>query len=116
MRAIAAACGPCLFQGMERSYAVYIMANRRNGTIYTGVTNDLIRRVHEHREGLFDGFTKQHGCKHLVWFDVTDDIEAAIAHEKRLKKWLRPWKDEMIERDNPEWRDLWWEISGQQPG
>ena len=95
---------------MERTYAVYIMANRHNGTIYTGVTNDLVRRVHEHREGLFDGFTKQHGCKNLVWFELADDIEAAITHEKRLKKWLRPWKDEMIEKTNPEWRDLWWDI------
>ena len=95
---------------MERSYAVYIMANRRHGTIYTGVTNDLIRRVQEHREGQFDGFTKQNGCTHLVWFDTTDDIEADIAHEKRIKKWRRSWRDALIEKTNPHWRDLWWDI------
>jgi putative endonuclease len=99
---------------MLRSYYVYIVANRKRGTIYTGVTNDLVRRVYEHREGLVDGFTKTHDCKHLVWFATHEDIQAAIAHEKRLKKWLRPWKDDLIEQANPEWRDLWWEIIGPQ--
>lgn len=101
---------PCLCGGMGRSYFVYIVTNRRHGALYAGVTNDLLRRVHEHREGLVDGFSKTHGCKHLVWFAVHEDIEAAIRHEKRLKKWLRPWKDALIEETNPDWRDLWWEI------
>jgi putative endonuclease len=100
---------------MERTYAVYIVANRRRGTIYVGVTNDLVRRTYEHREGLYDSFTRKHGCRHLVWFDSTADISVAIAHEKRIKKWLRPWKDQLIEAANPDWRDLWWDIIGSQP-
>jgi putative endonuclease len=100
---------------MEREYYVYIVANRKHGAIYTGVTNDLVRRVHEHREGVVDGFTREHGCKHLVWFETHTDIDAAIQREKRIKKWLRTWKDELIEATNPDWRDLWWEIIGPQP-
>jgi putative endonuclease len=100
---------------MDRNYFVYIVANRRRGTIYVGVTNDLVRRVHEHREGIYDSFTRKHGCKHLVWFDLTGDVNAAIAHEKRVKKWLRPWKDALIEKQNPDWRDLWWDIIGPRP-
>ena len=95
-------------------YFVYIMANRKRGALYTGVTNDLIRRVSEHREGLIPGFTKTHGCKTLVWFEVHDDVEAAITREKLVKKWLRPWKDRLIEEQNRDWRDLWWEIIGPQ--
>ncbi len=93
-------------------YFVYMMANRKHGTLYTGVTNDLLRRTHEHREGLVRGFTKKHGCNMLVWFEPYDAIEFAIAHEKRLKKWHRAWKERMIEERNPDWRDLWWQISG----
>ena len=100
---------------MGRSYFVYIVTNRRHGTVYTGVTNDLVRRTYEHREGVFDGFTRKWGCKRLVWFEPHDDIEQAILREKRIKKWLRPYKDELIEKSNPEWRDLWWEIIGPQP-
>ncbi|KQT44295.1 hypothetical protein ASG47_17220 [Devosia sp. Leaf420] len=95
-------------------YFVYIMANRKRGALYTGVTNDLIRRVSEHREGLVPGFTKTHGCKVLVWFEVHEDIEVAITREKLIKKWRRDWKEELIEAQNPEWRDLWWEIIGPQ--
>jgi putative endonuclease len=95
-------------------YFVYIMANRKHGTLYTGVTNDLLRRTSEHREGLVPGFTKTHGCKTLVWFEPHDDIEFAITREKRIKKWPRPWKDRLIEEQNPDWRDLWWEIIGPQ--
>jgi len=96
-------------------YFVYIMANRKRGTLYTGMTNDLVRRVKEHREALVPGFTKTHGCKALVWFEPQDDIEFAIIREKRIKKWLRPWKDRLIEERNPDWRDLWWDISAQGP-
>ena len=99
---------------MERSYYVYLVNNRKHGALYTGVTNDLIRRTHEHREGLVEGFSKRHGCKRLVWFETHTSIEAAITREKQLKKWLRSWKDALIERGNPEWRDLWWEIIGPQ--
>ena len=88
------------------SYYVYILAGRSKGTIYVGVTNDLVRRAYEHREGLVDGFTRTHGVKTLVYFEVHDDIEQAIAREKRLKRWRRAWKIQLIGRDNPDWRDL----------
>lgn len=76
------------------------------------MTNDLIRRIYEHREGLVPGFTKKHDCKMLVWFEAHDAIEFAIGHEKRLKKWQRAWKERLIEERNPDWRDLWWAICG----
>jgi putative endonuclease len=94
-------------------YFVYMMTNRKHGALYTGVTNDLVRRTYEHREGLVPGFTKTHGCKILVWYQPFGDIDLAILREKRLKKWLRPWKDQLIEEQNPDWRDLWWDITGQ---
>ncbi|WP_267911593.1 GIY-YIG nuclease family protein [Devosia rhizoryzae] len=94
-------------------YFVYIMVNRKNGTDYTGVTNDLVRRTYEHREGLAPGFTKTNGCKRLVWYETHDDISEAILREKRIKRWLRSWKVALIEERNPDWNDLWWEITGQ---
>ncbi len=95
---------------MGHTYFVYIITNRKHGVAYTGVTNDLVRRTYEHREGLVKGFTQAQGCKRLVWFEVHENIEAAILREKRIKKWLRAWKDELIEKQNPDWRDLWWDI------
>jgi putative endonuclease len=92
------------------AYYVYIMASRRNGTLYIGVTNDLVRRVYEHREGLGDGFTKRHGVKTLVYFEIFEEIEQAIQREKTMKRWIRAWKLNQIERDNPTWRDLWEDI------
>ncbi len=92
------------------AYYVYIMASQRNGTLYIGVTNDLVRRVYEHREGLADGFTKRHGAKSLVYFEVFDGVEQAIQREKTMKRWQRSWKLNQIERDNPTWRDLWEDI------
>ena len=92
------------------SYYVYIMASRRNGTLYIGVTNDLVRRVYKHREGVVDGFTKRHGVKMLVYFEALDGIEQAIQREKTMKRWTRAWKLNQIERANPQWRDLWEEI------
>ena len=89
------------------SYFVYILASQRNGTLYVGVTNNLVRRVHEHREKLADGCTAQYGVSKLVWFDQTDSIDAAIAHEKRLKRWRREWKLALIEKNNPQWFDLY---------
>lgn len=86
---------------------VYIMTNRPNGTLYIGVTNDLVRRVYEHREGLADGFTKRYGLKRLVYFEQHDDIEGAIRREKALKRWMRAWKVNAIVRTNPNWDDLW---------
>ena len=85
---------------------VYILASKRNGTLYTGVTSDLIQRIHQHREGTFDGFTRQHNVKMLVWFEQHSTMEHAIVREKRIKKWLRRWKMELVERDNLGWRDL----------
>ena len=86
---------------------VYILASRRQGTLYVGVTSDLIRRVYMHREGLVEGFTKQHGVKTLVWFDGTDSIVSAIEREKQIKNWKRAWKIALIEKENPTWRDLY---------
>jgi putative endonuclease len=92
---------------MERTYYVYILASRRNGTLYVGVTNDLSRRVYEHREGLIPGFTTTYGVKRLVWYDVFPTVDEAIAHEKRLKRWRRSWKLALIEAMNPDWADLY---------
>jgi putative endonuclease len=95
---------------LTRSYVVYLLASRPRGTLYVGVTNDLIKRVAEHRSGLMEGFTKKYGVKRLVWFEQTESIEAAIAREKQIKKWNRAWKIELIEKSNPGWRDLYPEI------
>ncbi len=87
-------------------YYVYIMASKRNGTLYIGVTNDIVRRVYEHKHGLNEGFTKRYSIKNLVYYETTNDIHEAILREKRLKKWNRAWKIELIEKQNPEWNDL----------
>lgn len=92
---------------MSRSYFVYILASERNGTLYIGVTNDLVRCVCEHKAGQIEGFTKKHDVKRLVWFGETSDINAAIEHEKRMKKWRRAYKLRVIEEMNPRWRDLY---------
>ena len=91
----------------ERSYWVYVLASKIGGTLYIGVTNDLIRRVYEHKEGLTEGFTKKHGVHRLVYFEQHTDIEAAIQREKRLKRWNRAWKIRLIEELNPNWVDLY---------
>ncbi|MFN2100242.1 GIY-YIG nuclease family protein [Altererythrobacter sp. MF3-039] len=85
---------------------VYILASKRNGTLHIGVTSDLIARIYQHRNETFEGFTKQHSIKRLVWFEVHEDMEAAIIREKQLKKWNRAWKIRLIEEGNPNWRDL----------
>ena len=85
---------------------VYILASKRNGTFYIGVTSDLTARIHQHREGIIEGFSKHHGTKTLVWFELHETIENAIIREKRLKKWNRGWKLRLIEEGNPDWRDL----------
>ena len=86
--------------------AAYIMASGRNGTLYTGVTSALFTRVHQHKLGRFEGFSKDHGCKRLVWYEAHATMLAAIAREKRIKRWRRDWKLALIEAQNPEWRDL----------
>ena len=90
----------------ERSPCVYILASQRNGTLYIGVTSDLPGRIHQHRSGTIEGFSKRYDVKTLVWYEVHDEMEAAIRREKQLKKWERAWKLRLIEDGNPEWRDL----------
>ena len=90
----------------EPFIAVYMMASRKHGTLYIGVTSELISRVAQHRDETFDGFTKQYGVKHLVWYETHDTMVAAIRREKQLKKYKRDWKINLIERENPHWEDL----------
>jgi len=96
---------------LTRSYAVYLLASRAHGTLYVGVTHDLIRRISEHRAGMVEGFTKKYAVKTLVWYELTESIESAIVREKQIKKWNRAWKVELIEKANPGWRDLYPEIA-----
>ena len=90
----------------DHRYFVYILANRIGGTVYVGVTNDLVRRVQEHKSGQVEGFTRRNGVDRLVYFEEFGDVHAAIAREKQLKKWNRAWKIRLIERSNPNWDDL----------
>ncbi len=87
--------------------AVYILASKRNGTLYIGVTSDLVGRVWQHKNDITEGFTKRYGVHRLVYYETTDDIAAAISREKQLKKWRRAWKLQLIEKTNPNWDDLW---------
>ncbi|ANY77806.1 GIY-YIG nuclease [Microvirga ossetica] len=89
------------------AYHVYMLASGRHGTLYVGVTNDLARRIHEHKEKLIKGFTSQYGVTRLVWYETYERIDEAIAREKALKKWHRNWKIRLIEEMNPEWEDLY---------
>lgn len=84
-----------------------MMASRRNGTLYGGVTSDLPKRVWEHKEGFVDGFTKRYGVRQLVWYEVHESAESAVTREKQLKKWNRAWKLRLIEQRNPHWNDLY---------
>ena len=97
---------------MRKGGWVYILANRKNGALYTGVTSDIAARMVQHRAGNGSAFCRQHGITRLVYLESYDDIEDAIAREKAIKKWRRAWKIEAIERANPDWRDLWYEILG----
>jgi len=90
----------------DRQPCVYILATGKHGTLYIGVTSDLMGRLHQHREGLIEGFTSRYGVIHLVRFEMFDDMASAIVREKQLKKWNRDWKLNLIESDNPEWVDL----------
>jgi putative endonuclease len=91
---------------MDRQFYVYLLASRKHGTLYIGVTNDLVRRVYEHKAKLVPGFSAKHGVDRLVYFEVFDDPSAAIEREKQLKKWRREWKIRTIEHDNPNWDDI----------
>ena len=86
---------------------VYIVTNHKHGTLYIGVTSNLERRIYEHKEEFTKGFAWKYGCNRLVWYDVFDTIEAAIQREKTMKRWLRNWKIEVIEKRNPDWMDLY---------
>jgi putative endonuclease len=97
---------------MVKEPTVYILASKRNGTLYIGVTSDLISRVSEHKQGLLDGFTKRYSVHRLVYYELHDDMNAAIRRENQLKKWGRVRKIELIEGKNPEWGDLYWKMSG----
>ena len=94
----------------KNTYYVYILASRKNGTLYIGVTNDLLKRVYEHRQNIVEGFTKKYNVHMLVYFEQTNDIESAIIKEKQMKKWERQWKIDLIEEKNPEWKDLYFDI------
>lgn len=91
---------------IDRTPCVYILAAGHNGALYVGVTSNLIGRVMQHRDGSFDGHTKRYGIHRLVYFEVAETMEAAIAREKQLKRWRRDWKRNLIERENPAWNDL----------
>lgn len=89
------------------NFYVYLLASKKHGTLYLGVTNDLVRRGHEHKSAHGDGFSKRYGVTKLVWFETYDDAPTAIAREKELKKWRRDWKIRLIEETNPNWDDLY---------
>ena len=96
----------------DKTPCVYILASRRNGTLYTGVTSDLHGRVSQHKQDLIEGFTKKYGVHTLVYYEMHDTMEAAIRREKRIKEWKRAWKIRLIESMNPEWLDLFDERTG----
>ncbi|MFO7592922.1 MAG: GIY-YIG nuclease family protein [Pseudomonadota bacterium] len=97
---------------MERLPCVYILASKPNGTLYTGVTSNLPKRIWEHKNNVVEGFTKKYGVHTLVWYEVHETMESAILREKRIKEWKREWKIGMIEKNNPQWRDLYPGILG----
>ena len=92
---------------MKEDFYVHILAGRKRGTLYIGVTSDLIKRVYEHKNGLIDGFTKRYGAHRLVYYEVPGDVETALSREKQMKKWNRVWKLKLIEEHNSEWADLY---------
>ena len=91
----------------DKQVYVYILASRKNGTLYAGVTSNLIKRVFAHKKDLVDGFTKEYQVHHLVYFEIFNNIQEAIAREKQIKNWKRDWKISLIESENPEWNDLY---------
>ena len=97
---------------MSDQYSVYILASKRNGTLYIGMTNNLARRIWEHKHDVAEGFTKKYSVHRLVWYEIADNPQAAILREKQLKKWNRAWKLRLIEEKNPAWNDLYEEIAG----
>jgi len=96
---------------MEKEFYIYIMANKPNGTLYIGMTSDLVKRVWQHKQGLVEGFTKKYAVGNLVYYETYHDSENAIKRERQMKKWKREWKIELIEKSNPKWLDLYRDIS-----
>ncbi len=97
---------------MAKTYRVYLLASSRYGTLYTGVTSDLVKRAWQHREKLVNGFTKKYDIKTLAWYEIHEDVMAAITREKQIKKWNRAWKIKLIQELNPRWEDLYDSIVG----
>jgi putative endonuclease len=95
---------------MEKQFCVYIVTNQPRGTLYIGVTSNLVQRIAQHRQKVVEGFTAKYGLDRLVWYEMHDEAESAILREKQLKKWNRLWKIELIEQVNPKWRDLYPDI------
>jgi putative endonuclease len=93
-------------EAVNKQPAVYILANKRNGTLYVGVTSDLVKRIWEHKNNMVEGFTKHYHVHQLVWYELHESMESAIMREKRLKDWKRVWKLELIESKNPDWLDM----------
>ena len=96
---------------LEKQYYVYILSSKRYGTLYTGVTSDLITRIYQHKENLVRGFTQEYHVHNLVYFEIHEDINEAISREKQIKKWRRDWKINLIEKNNPYWLDLYYELT-----
>jgi putative endonuclease len=98
---------------MDKQPATYLLASERIGTLYLGVTSDLVARTWQHREHVVDGFTKRHGVSRLVWYELHGEMHSAITREKQIRKWNRSWKIRLIEETNPHWNDLWPSIIGE---
>ena len=94
----------------KKKYYVYILASKRNGTLYIGITSNLFKRIYEHKNNLIDGFTKKYNVHNLVYYEMTENVSIALAREKQLKRWKRNWKIELIEKNNPKWKDLYFEL------
>ncbi|MGA2669667.1 MAG: GIY-YIG nuclease family protein [Ignavibacteria bacterium] len=95
-----------------KNYYVYILASRKNGVLYIGVTNNLLKRVNQHRNNIVKGFSRSYNVHKLVYYEQTSDVRSALFREKQMKKWNRAWKIELIEKQNPEWKDLYFELGG----
>ena len=95
---------------MKKNFFVYMLASKRNGTLYLGVTSDLVKRIYEHKNGLVEGFTKKYNVHDLVWYEIHSSADSAITREKQIKKWNRAWKIELIEKENLGWKDLYGDI------
>ena len=95
-----------------KQYFVYILASKKDGMLYIGVTSNLVKRIYEHKHDFVEGFTKQYHIHNLVYYEVTEDVTSVITREKQLKKWNRAWKTALIEKQNPEWRDLYVDVVG----